>query len=83
MPATSAGLPRVSFFFSFLLLQESFTVLIEQTKQAVQAVTQSIYSYMSRVQCHIDCSTVAALTYNLAPVHLVSPASLELFSFGF
>ncbi len=38
VPATSAGLPRVSFFFSFLffLLQWPFTVLIKQTRHAVR-----------------------------------------------
>ncbi len=42
--ATSASLPRVSFFFSFLfLLQWPFTVLIKQTRQAVHAVKQSIF----------------------------------------
>jgi len=40
VPATSAGLPMVSFFF---LLQWPFTVLIKQTRQAVPAVKQSIF----------------------------------------
>jgi hypothetical protein len=45
VPTTSAGIPRVSFFFSFLsLLQHQFTVLMNQTRQAVRAVKQSIYS---------------------------------------
>jgi hypothetical protein len=45
VPATNAGLPRVSFFFSFLfLLQWPFIVLIKQTRQAVHIVKQSIYS---------------------------------------
>jgi hypothetical protein len=45
VPATSGGLPRVSFFFSFLcLLQWPFTLLIKQTRQAVRAIKQSIYS---------------------------------------
>ena len=46
VPATSVGLPRVSFFFfSFLfLLQWPFTVLMKQTRQAIPAVKQSIYS---------------------------------------
>ncbi len=36
VPATSASLPRVSFFFSFLfLLQWPFTVLIKQGRQYV------------------------------------------------
>ncbi len=45
VPATSACLPRVSFFFSFLffLLLRPLTVLIEQTRQAVHAVKQSIF----------------------------------------
>ncbi len=48
VPATSASLPRVSFFFSFLfLLQWPFTVLIKITRQAVCAIKQSIYSKMS------------------------------------
>ena len=42
VPATSAGLP-FSFLF-FFLLQWPFTVLIKQTRQAVRAVKQSIYS---------------------------------------
>jgi hypothetical protein len=46
VPATSAGLPRVSFFF-FFLLQWPFTQLIKQTRQAVHAIKQSIYSKMS------------------------------------
>jgi hypothetical protein len=45
VPATSTGLPRVSFYFHFIfLLQWPFTVLIKQTRQAVHAVKQSIYS---------------------------------------
>jgi len=45
VPATSAGLPRVSFFFSFLLLlQRPLTVLMKQTRQVVRAIKQSIYS---------------------------------------
>jgi hypothetical protein len=44
VPATSAILPRVSFFFSFLfLLQWPFTVLIKQTRQVVCAIKQSIF----------------------------------------
>ncbi len=44
MPATSAGLPRVSFFFSFLfLVLRPLTVVMKQTRQAVRAVTQSIF----------------------------------------
>jgi hypothetical protein len=44
VPATSASLPRVSFFFSFLfLLLRPLTVLMKQTRQAVQAVKQSIF----------------------------------------
>ncbi len=42
MPATIAGLPRVSFFFSFLLLQP-LTLLMKQTRLAVRAVKQSIF----------------------------------------
>ncbi len=50
VPATSTGLPRVSFFFSFLfLLQQPFTILIKQASQAVRAIKQSIYSQMSMV----------------------------------
>jgi hypothetical protein len=42
--ATSAGLPRVSFFFSFLfLLLQPLTVLMKQTRQAVRDVKQSIF----------------------------------------
>jgi hypothetical protein len=44
VPATSASLPRVSFFFSFLfLLLRPLTVLMKQTRQAVRAVKQSIF----------------------------------------
>ncbi len=44
MPATSAGLPRVSFLFSFLfLLMQPLTVLMKQTRQAEHAVKQSIF----------------------------------------
>ncbi len=44
VPATSAGLPRVSFFFSFLsLLLQPLTVLMKQTRQALRAIKQSIY----------------------------------------
>jgi hypothetical protein len=44
VPATSAGLPRVSFFFSFhFLLLQPLTVLMKQTRQAVRAVKQSIF----------------------------------------
>ncbi len=43
-PATSAGLPRVSFFFSFLFwLLWPLTVLMKQTRQAVRAIKQSIF----------------------------------------
>jgi hypothetical protein len=45
VPAASAGLPSVSFFFSFLfLLQWPFTALMKQTRQALHAIKQSIYS---------------------------------------
>ncbi len=44
MPATSAGLPRVSFFSSRLfLLLRPLTVLMKQTRQAVRAINQSIF----------------------------------------
>jgi hypothetical protein len=44
VPATSAGLPRVSFFFSFLfLLLQHLTVLMKQSRQAVNAVKQSTF----------------------------------------
>ncbi len=45
VPATSAGLPRVSFFFSFFLLLRPLTVLLlmKQTRQVVCAVKQSIF----------------------------------------
>ncbi len=44
VPATSASLPRVSFFFSFrFLLLQPLTVLMKQTRQAVYAVKQSIF----------------------------------------
>jgi hypothetical protein len=44
VPATSAILPRVSFFFSFrFLLQWPFTVPIKQTRQAVRAIKQFIF----------------------------------------
>ncbi len=44
MPATSTGLPRVSFFFSFcFLLLRPLTVLMKQTRQAVCAVKQPIF----------------------------------------
>jgi len=54
---TSAGLPRVSFFFSFLfLLQGPFTVLIKQKRQAVCAVKQSIFLdvYEQRIETEHD-----------------------------
>jgi hypothetical protein len=39
VPVTSAGLPRVSFFFSFLfLLLRPLTVLMKQTRQAAHAI---------------------------------------------
>ncbi len=41
VPATSAGLPRVSFFF-FLLLWP-LTVVMKQTRQAVRAAKQSMF----------------------------------------
>ncbi len=44
VPATSAGLLRVSFFFSFLfLLLRPLTLLMKQTRQAVRAIKQSIF----------------------------------------
>ncbi len=44
VPATSAGLPRVSFFFSFLFLSlRPLTVLKKQTRQVVRAVKQSVF----------------------------------------
>jgi hypothetical protein len=44
VPATSACLPRVSFFFSFLfLLLWPLTVLTKQTRQAVCTIKQSIF----------------------------------------
>ncbi len=47
VPATSARLPRVRFFFFFLfLLLQPLTVLIKQTRQAVHAVKQSVFLYV-------------------------------------
>jgi hypothetical protein len=44
VPATSAGLPRLSFFFSFLfLLLRPLTELVKQTRQVVHAIKQSIF----------------------------------------
>ncbi len=44
VPVTNAGLPRVSFFFSFLfLLLQPLAVLMKQTRQAVCDVKQSIF----------------------------------------
>jgi hypothetical protein len=44
VPTTSAGLPRVSFIFSFLfLLLQPLTVPMSQTRQAVHAIKQSIF----------------------------------------
>ncbi len=44
VPATSASLRNVSFFFPFLfLLLQPLTVLMKQTRQAVRAVKQSIF----------------------------------------
>jgi hypothetical protein len=43
VPATSAGLPRVRFFFSFFLLLQPLTELMKQTRQAVHAIKQSIF----------------------------------------
>ncbi len=44
VPATRASFPRVSFFFSFLfLLQQPFTELIKQTRQAVYMPLSSLY----------------------------------------
>jgi hypothetical protein len=44
VPTTSAALPWVSFFFSFLfLLLQPLTVLVKQTRQAVRAIKQSIF----------------------------------------
>ncbi len=44
VPATSAGLPRVSFFFSFLfLLLRPLTGLMKQTRHAVCTIRQSIF----------------------------------------
>ncbi len=59
--AITTGLPRVSFFFSFLfLLQWPFTVLIKQTRQAVRAVKQSIY--ILRILCHKHIFSRKSLT---------------------
>ena len=44
VPATSASLSKVSFFFSFLiLLQRPLTVLMKQTRQEVRAVKRSVF----------------------------------------
>jgi hypothetical protein len=44
VPASSAGLLRISFFFSFLfLLMRPLTVLMKQTRQAVCAIKRSIF----------------------------------------
>jgi hypothetical protein len=44
VPATSAGLSRLSFFFYFLL--RPFTVPMKQTRQAVCAIWQSILLWL-------------------------------------
>jgi hypothetical protein len=52
VPATSASLPRVSFFFSFLfLLLRPLTVLMKQTRQAVHAVKQYIFLDVYGLTC--------------------------------
>jgi hypothetical protein len=55
VPATSAGLPRVSFLF-FFFLQWPFTVLIRQTRQAVCVIKQSIF---------LDVYACNDFTYNI------------------
>ncbi len=62
VPATSAGLPRISFFF--FLLQWPLAVLIKQTRQAVCAVKQSIYSQMFMVVlCFVIIETCSSSFY--------------------
>ncbi len=55
MPTTSAGLPRVSFFFSFLfLLLWPLTVIMKQTRQAVHAIKQSIILDVYVLYTHVS-----------------------------
>ncbi len=61
VPATSAGLPRVSFFNSFFLLQRPFTVLMKQTRKGVRTVKQSIYSQMSMNVTQLKGNKLAAV----------------------
>ncbi len=69
VPATSTGLPSLSFFFSFLLLQP-LIVLMKQTRQAVcadkQPIFLDVYGQSTRliiprfrvlVQLHLQSST--------------------------
>jgi hypothetical protein len=49
VPATSDGLPRVSFFFSFLfLVLRPITVVMKQTRQVVCAVFIDVYGSTSQ-----------------------------------
>jgi hypothetical protein len=71
VPATSASLPRVNFFFSFLfLLQWTFTVLIKQTRQTVCVPLSSLYI--------IRCLCSYLYAFNRYP--LVWPLMKELIS---
>ncbi len=49
VPATSAGIPRVSFFFTFLFLL--LQPLMKQTRLLVHAIKQSIF-----LDVYDDCS---------------------------
>ncbi len=51
VPATSANLPRVSFFFSFLfLLLRPLTVPMKQTRSLKQSIFLDVYDFVVRCQ---------------------------------
>jgi hypothetical protein len=69
--ATSSDLPRVSFFFSFLLLLQPLTALMKQTRHRVHAVKQSIFLdvYAAVLPKVAKASTIVTVALKTADVH--------------
>ncbi len=55
VPGTSAGIPRVSYFFSFFLLLRPLTVLMKQTRQAVCTIEQSVFLDVNEMNLQTNC----------------------------
>ncbi len=74
VPATSASLPRVSFFFSFLFF---VAAAIDSTNEANKVPLSSLYCQMSMVLCHLANDHAAAKVLFYLPRESKHPVNTE------